>query len=67
MGDAYKYRDIFARFKTMQRKQNLASALGAQKENLGVTIHVLEIIKVQFGKERHTLLSVSKLFTNIVD
>ena len=28
-----KYRDIFARFKTMRRKQNLASALGIQKEN----------------------------------
>ena len=31
----------------MQRKQNLASALGIQK---GVTMHFSEIIKLQFGK-----------------
>ena len=29
------YRDIFARFKTMGRKNNLASFLGIQKENGG--------------------------------
>ena len=28
-------RDIFARIKTMWKKQNLASALGIQKENWG--------------------------------
>ena len=33
MGGAYYYRDIFARLKTMHRKQNLASAPGIQKEN----------------------------------
>ena len=39
-------------FKTMQRKQNLASAFGIQKENwgLGITMHFSEIIKLQFGK-----------------
>ena len=57
----------------MPRKQNLASALGIQKENwgggggLGVTMHFSEIIKLQFGKERHALLCILKLFTNIVD
>ena len=35
MGDAYQYRDIFPRFKTIRRKQNLASAFGIQKENWG--------------------------------
>ena len=35
MGGAYQKRDIFGRFKTMRRKQNLASALGIQKENWG--------------------------------
>ena len=35
MGGAYYYRDIFARFKTMWRKQNLASDFGIQKENWG--------------------------------
>ena len=33
IGSAYLFRDIFARFKTMQKKQNLASAFGIQKEN----------------------------------
>ena len=32
---AYLFRDIFAGFKTMRKKQNLASALGTQKENWG--------------------------------
>ena len=32
MGGAYQYRDIFAQFKTMQRKQDLASALGIRKK-----------------------------------
>ena len=29
-------------------------------------MHSLEIIKLQFEKERHTLLCILKLFTNIV-
>ena len=43
-------RDIFARFKTIRGKQNLASAFGIQKENWGVTMHFLEIVKLLFGK-----------------
>ena len=35
MGGAYLFRDIFAWSETMRRKQNLASALGIQKENWG--------------------------------
>ena len=35
MGGAYKYRDIFARFKTIRKKQNVAGVLGNQKDNLG--------------------------------
>ena len=45
--------------KTMQRKQNLASALGIEKRQLEVTMHFSEIhvIKLQLGKKkRHTLL-----------
>ena len=30
-------------------------------------MHFSEIIKLQFGIERHTLLCILKLFTNIVD
>ena len=31
----------------------------------GVTMHFSEIIKLQFKKERHTWLCISKLFTNM--
>ena len=35
-GAAYYFRDIFVRFESMRpRKQNLASALGIEKENWG--------------------------------
>ena len=51
----------------MGRKQNLASALGYPKRKLGVTTQFSEIIKLEFGKERHTLLCILKLSTNIVD
>ena len=30
-------------------------------------MHFSEIIKLQFGKERHTLLCILKLFTNTVE
>ena len=35
IGSAYQYRDVFAQLKTIRRKQNLASALGIEKENWG--------------------------------
>ena len=37
------------------------------KRKFGITMHFSEMIKLQFGKERHTLLCILKLFTNIVD
>ena len=49
----------------MLGKQNLASALGLQKD-FGSN-HAVKIIKHEFGKERHPLLCILKLFTNIVD
>ena len=67
IGGAYQYRNIFAWFKTIRIKQNLASALGIQKENWEVTVHLSEIFKLQFAKERYTLLCILKLFANIVD
>ena len=30
-------------------------------------MHFLEIIKLQFEKERHTLLCILRLFTNIIN
>ena len=59
MGGAYQYRNIFAQFKTMRRKQNLA-------RKVGVTMHFLDIIKLQFGRKRHTLLCILLLFRIIV-
>ena len=41
---------FFARFKTMGRKQNLASAKG----KFGLTMHFSEIIKLQFEKKKKT-------------
>ena len=38
-------------FETMQRKQNLASALVIQKENWGVIMHFSEIIKLHCRKK----------------
>ena len=49
-------------FKTMRRKQNLASDFGIQKENWGEIMHFSEIIKLQFGKKHHTLLCILLLF-----
>ena len=67
MGGAYYYRDIFAHFKTMRRKQNLGSSdFGIQKEKWGETMHFSEIIKLQFGKKCHTLLFILLLFGIIV-
>ena len=36
------------------------------KRKLGVTMHFWQIIKFQFEKERHTLLYILTLFTNII-
>ena len=55
----------------MQRKQNLASALGNQKK-IGGNFHFPEIIKLQFGKKKKkknaicTLLCILLLFRIIV-
>ena len=54
-------------FKTMRKKLNLASPLDIHKENWGVTRHLSEIIELQFGKERDTLLCILNVFTNIID
>ena len=49
MVGANYYSDIFARFKTIQRKQDLASDFRIQTENWGLPCIFLEIIKLQFG------------------
>ena len=36
-------------------------------EKAELSTHSSEIIRLQFGEERHTLLCILKLFTNIVD
>ena len=48
-------------------KAELSKCSWYPKRKLGVTTHFSEIIELQFGKERHTLLCILKLFANIVD
>ena len=57
--------DIFAGFKTRE-KEDLSKYSWYPKRKLGVTMHSLEIIELQFEKERHTLLCILELYTNIV-
>ena len=64
VGGAYKYRGIFARFKTMRRKQNVVSDLGIQKRKLAVAMHFSEIMKLQFGNKRHTFLCILLIVFN---
>ena len=35
IGDAFKYSDIFARFKTIRKKEIFVSTIDIQKENMG--------------------------------
>ena len=65
ISDAYQYRVIFARFKTIPEKVDLSKYSWYPKRTLGVPMH-FEIIKLQFEKERHTLLCILKIFTNII-
>ena len=48
-------------------KAELSKCSWYPKRKFGVTMHFSEIIKLRFGKERHTLLCILKLFTDIVD
>ena len=53
------------RFKTMQRKQKSVSAFGILRK-LGVTMHFSEIIKLQFGKKKHSYLACISLLFRII-
>ena len=55
------------RVQNYAEKAELSKCSCYPKRKLGVNMHFSEIIKLQFGKERHTLLCTLKLFTNIVD
>ena len=57
----------FCAVQNYAEKAELSQCSWYPKRKLGVTTHFSEIIKLQFGKERHTLLCILKLFTNIVD
>ena len=53
---------IFLRgLKLYPEKVDLSKYSWYPKRKLGVTMHFLEIIKLQFEKERHTLLCILKL------
>ena len=53
-------RVFFARFKTVE-KAELSKCSWYPKRKLGVTTHFSEIIKLQLGKEPHTLLCTLKI------
>ena len=48
--------------KIMQDKAEVSKCSWYLKRKLGVTMHLSGIIKLEFGKERHTLLCILKLF-----
>ena len=53
------------RFKTMRRKQNLASALGIQMKIGGNHAFFIDnIISFNLEKKYHTLLGILRLFLN---
>ena len=58
---------IFLRGSKLQyaKKTELSKCSWYSKREVGVTMHFSEIIKHQFGIERHTFLCTLKLFTNI--
>ena len=53
MGSSNQYSDIFAQFKTMWRKQNLASAVGGRGGGVGIPYK-------KDGGARRTFLGVKK-------
>ena len=57
----------FCAVQNYAEKAKLSKCSWYPKRNLGITMHFSEIIKLQFGKLRRTLLCILKLFTNIVD
>ena len=57
----------FCAFENYAEKSERSKSSWHPKRKLGVGIHFSEIIKLQFGKERHTLLCILTLFTNVVD
>ena len=59
--------DYFCAVQNYAEKTELSKFSWYPKRKLGVTMHFSEIIKLQLGKERHTLLCILNHFTNIVD
>ena len=57
---------IFLRTLKYPEKEDLSKYSWYPKRKLGVTLHFLEIIKLQFEKKCHTLLCILKLFTDII-
>ena len=58
---------IFCAAQNYAEKAKLSKCSWYPKRKFGVTTHFSEIIKLQFGKERYTLLCILKLFTNFID
>ena len=56
----------FCTVQTYAEKEELSKCSRYQKRKFGVTTHFSEIVKLQFGKEHHTLLYILKLFNLII-
>ena len=57
----------FCAVQNYAEKAELSKCSWYPKRKLGLTMHFSEKIKLQFGKEHHTLLCILKLSANIVD
>ena len=57
---------IFLRALIYAEKAKLSKWFWYPKRKVGVTMHFSEIIKLQFGKKRHTLLCIALVFSIIV-
>ena len=66
-GWCFLIQGYFRAVQNYAEKAELSKGSWYPKRKLGVTTHFSEIFKLQFGKERHTLLCILKHFTNIVD
>ena len=56
---------LFCGVQNYAEKAELSKCSWYPKRKLGVTTHFSEIIKLQFGKDRHPMLCILKLFTKI--
>ena len=60
------FQGYFCAVSNYREKVDLSKYSWYPKRKLGLTMHFWEIIKLQFERERHTLLCILKLFTHTI-